>query len=87
MESPKTLDAYSRYSLSLGGKRGPICDPKLSPLTAPQCRGISYPRKGPIAKLGRSGLQIGGFSSSCKSVKSVSFCRTCPGMPDQPRLA
>ena len=27
MESPKTLYAYSRYSLSLGGKRGPICDP------------------------------------------------------------
>jgi len=26
MESPKTLNAYSRYSLSLGRKRGPICD-------------------------------------------------------------
>jgi len=24
MESPKTANAYSRYSLSLGRKRGPI---------------------------------------------------------------
>jgi len=31
--------------------------------------------------------KIGAFNSSCKSVKSVSFCRTCPGMPDQHRLA
>jgi len=47
MESPKTLNAYSRYSLSLGRKRDPISDPysKLSPLIAPQCRGIFYPRK------------------------------------------
>jgi len=41
---------------------------------------------GPIAKLGRSGLKIGAFNSSCKSVKSVSFCPTCIGMSDQPRL-
>jgi len=35
---------------------------------------------GPIAKLGCSGLEIGAFNSACKSVKLVSFCRTCPGM-------
>ena len=36
---------------------------------------------GPIAKLGCSGLEIGAFSSSCKSVKSVQFCPTCPTNP------
>jgi len=29
MESPITLNAYSRYSLSLGRKRGPIWDPYI----------------------------------------------------------
>jgi len=42
---------------------------------------------GPTAKLVRSGLEIGAFNSSCKGVKSVSFCPTYPGMPDEPRLA
>ena len=45
MESPKNLYAYSRYTLNLGRKRAQFVIPKLSPLTAPQFRGISYPRK------------------------------------------
>ena len=45
MESPKTLNAYSRYSLSLGRKQAQFVTLKLSPLIAPQFRGISYLRK------------------------------------------
>jgi len=41
MESPKTLNAYSRYSLSLGGKRGPFVTTKFTPLIAPNFEG--YP--------------------------------------------
>jgi len=57
------------------------------PLLFRGCGPQSWSKKRPIAKLSRSGLEIGAFNSSCKSVKWVSFCPTCPGMPDQPRLA
>jgi len=66
----------------------PIAFPPLPPHRLGAVGPQSWPSyKGPIAKLGRSGLKIGAFNSSCKSVKSVSFCWTCPGMPDQRRLA
>jgi len=54
----------------------------ISPLPLP-FRGCGPPKLvkngGPIAKLGRSGLEIGAFNSSCKSMKLVSFGPACPG--------
>jgi len=55
-------------------------DPHLSfplPLPFMGCGKVGQ-KLGPIAKLGRSGLEIGAFNSSCKSMKLVSFGPACP---------